>query len=178
MALDLVSAWRDAGTSVVFGVPGGGSNLDVVGTVHECGMRFVLTHTETAAAVMAGVVGELTGAPGACVVTRGPGMASAVNGVAQALLDRQPMVLVADCVSASERDRVSHQRIDQLAVMTPVTLASVAFGGESDELPRAIVARALGPRPGPVHVDFDPSAPSGALAPAPARGPRRPRARA
>ena len=47
---------------------------------------------------MAGVVGELTGAPGACVVTRGPGVASAVNGVAQALLDRQPMVLVADCV--------------------------------------------------------------------------------
>ena len=153
MALDLVSAWRDAGTSLVFGVPGGGSNLDVVGTVHECGMRFVLTHTETAAAVMAGVVGELTGAPGACVVTRGPGMASAVNGVAQALLDRQPMVLVADCVGASDRDRVSHQRIDQLALMAPVTLASVAFGGESDELPRAIVARVLGPRPGPVHVD-------------------------
>ena len=129
MALDLVSAWRDAGTSLVFGVPGGGSNLDVVGTVHECGMRFVLTHTETAAAVMAGVVGELTGAPGACVVTRGPGIASAVNGVAQAWLDRQPMVLVADCVGASERDRISHQRIDQLAVMAPVTLASVAFGG-------------------------------------------------
>ena len=135
MALDLVAAWRDAGTSLVFGVPGGGSNLDVVGTVHECGMRFVLTHTETAAAVMAGVVGELTGAPGACVVTRGPGVASAVNGVAQALLDRQPMVLVADCVGASERDRVSHQRIDQLALMTPVTLASVAFGGESGGLP-------------------------------------------
>ena len=51
--------------------------------------------------------------------------------------------------------------------MTPVTLASVAFGGESGELPSAIVARVLGPRPGPVHVDFDPSAPSGTLAPAP-----------
>jgi acetolactate synthase-1/2/3 large subunit len=167
MALDLVSAWRDAGTSLVFGVPGGGSNLDIVGTVHECGMRFVLAHTETAAAVMAGVTGELTGAPGACVVTRGPGTASAVNGVAQALLDRQPMVLVADCVGASDRDRVSHQRIDQIALMAPVTLASVAFGGESDALPRAIVARALRPRPGPIHVDFDPSAPSGALAPEP-----------
>jgi acetolactate synthase-1/2/3 large subunit len=173
MALELVSAWRDAGTSFVFGVPGGGSNLDVVGAVYECGMRFVLAHTETAAAVMAGVTGELTGAPGACVVTRGPGTASAVNGVAQALLDRQPMILVADCVGASDRDRVSHQRIDQLALMAQVTLASLAFGGESNELPRAIVARALGPRPGPVHVDFDPSAPSGALTPGPAaRSPR------
>jgi acetolactate synthase-1/2/3 large subunit len=168
MAKDLVSPWRDAGTSLVFGVPGGGSNLDIVGTADECGMRFVLTHTETAAVVMAGVVGELTGAPGACVVTRGPGLASAVNGVAQALLDRQPMVLVADCVGASDRGRVSHQRIDQLALMAPVTLASVVFGGESSELPGAIVARVLGPRPGPVHVDFDPSALSGVLAPGPA----------
>ncbi len=170
MALDLVSAWRDAGTAFAFGVPGGGSNLDVVGAVHECGMRFVLTHTETAAAVMAGVVGELTGAPGACVVTRGPGAASAVNGIAQALLDRQPMVLVADCVGASDRRRVSHQRIDQLALMTPATLASVSYGGEPGDLPGAIVARALGPRPGPVYVDFDPSAPSSALAHAPAGG--------
>lgn len=173
MALELVSAWRDAGTSFVFGVPGGGSNLDIVGTATECGMRFVLAHTETAAAVMAGVTGELTGAPGACVVTRGPGTASAVNGVAQALLDRQPMILVADCVGATDRDRVSHQRIDQLALMAQVTLDSVAFGGESDALPHAIVARALGPRPGPVHVDFDPSAPSGALTPAPAARSRR-----
>ena len=107
------------------------------------------------------------------MVTRGPGTASAVNGVAQALLDRQPMVLVADCVGASERDRISHQRIDQLAIMAPVTLASVVFGGESDELPRAIVARALGPRPGPVHVDFDPSAPSSALTAAAAGADRR-----
>ncbi|HWM18766.1 MAG TPA: thiamine pyrophosphate-binding protein [Ilumatobacteraceae bacterium] len=168
MALDLVSAWRDAGTTFVFGVPGGGSNLDIVGSVDECAMRFVLTHTETAAAVMAGVVGELTGAPGACVVTRGPGTASAVNGVAQALLDRQPMVLVADCVGASERDRVSHQRIDQVALMAPATLASVAYGGEPGDLPAAIVARALGRRPGPVHVDFDPSGPSGTLTPPPA----------
>jgi acetolactate synthase I/II/III large subunit len=173
MALDLVSAWRDAGTSLVFGVPGGGSNLDVVGNVHECGMRFVLTHTETAAAVMAGVVGELTGSPGACVVTRGPGTASAVNGVAQALLDRQPLVLVADCVGASDRRRVSHQRIDQLALMAPATLASVSFGGDSGDLPGAIVARVLGPRPGPVHVDFDPSTPSGVLTQAPEGGVRR-----
>jgi acetolactate synthase I/II/III large subunit len=99
MAIDLVAAWKDAGTRLVFGVPGGGSNLDVVGAVQACGMRFVLAHTENAAAIMAGVVGELTGSPGACVVTRGPGIASAVNGVAQALLDRQPMILVSDCVA-------------------------------------------------------------------------------
>jgi acetolactate synthase I/II/III large subunit len=74
MATDLVAAWKDADATLVFGVPGGGSNLDVVGAVQACGMRFVLAHTENAAAMMAGVVGELTGSPGACVVTRGPGV--------------------------------------------------------------------------------------------------------
>ena len=49
----LVAALQQAGTTHVFGVPGGGSNLDVVGAAVERGMQFVLTHTETAAAVMA-----------------------------------------------------------------------------------------------------------------------------
>ena len=77
---------------------------------------------------MAGVDGELTGAPGACVVTRGPGVASAVNGVAQALLDRQPMLLITDAVPLAERARISHQRLDQDALLAPVTKWSASIG--------------------------------------------------
>jgi len=55
MAERLAAALRQGGTDLVFGVPGGGANLDVVGAVQAAGCRFVLTHTETAAAVMAGV---------------------------------------------------------------------------------------------------------------------------
>ncbi len=160
MATDLVAAWKDAGTRLVFGVPGGGSNLDVVGASQACGMRFVLAHTENAAAIMAGVVGELTGSPGACVVTRGPGVASAANGVAQALLDRQPMILVSDCVVSAEYLRVPHQRLDQVALLTPLTLGSYTYGSDETTVPRLVVERALGGQPGPVHVDFDPSADS------------------
>jgi acetolactate synthase I/II/III large subunit len=158
MAIDLVAAWKDAGTRLVFGVPGGGSNLDVVGAAQACGMRFVLTHTENAAAIMAGVVGELTGSPGACVVTRGPGVASATNGVAQALLDRQPMILVSDCVASEDCPRISHQWLAQVALMAPVTLDSYTYGSDESAVPRLVVERALGGQPGPVHVDFDPSA--------------------
>jgi acetolactate synthase I/II/III large subunit len=160
MAIDLVAAWKDVGMSLVFGVPGGGSNLDVVGAVQACGMRFVLAHTENAAAIMAGVVGELTGSPGACVVTRGPGVASAANGVAQALLDRQPMILVSDCVAAEDYLRIPHQRLDQVALMTPLTFGSYTYGSDESAVPRLLVERALGGQPGPVHVDFDPSAAS------------------
>ncbi|MFM8266916.1 MAG: thiamine pyrophosphate-binding protein [Ilumatobacteraceae bacterium] len=161
----LVGACRDAGTRHVFGVPGGGSNLDVVGAAVDAGLEFVLVHTETAAVVMAGVAADLTGAPGLCVATRGPGAASAVNGAAQALLDRQSVVVVTDCVAASDRDRVSHQRLDQQSLMAPVTLGS--FVVTDTVAVAAVVALACGPRPGPVHVDIDPSA---AMASVPAVG--------
>jgi len=157
LAEALVAACRRAGTTHVFGVPGGGSNLDVVGAALEAGLDFVLTHTESAAAIMAGVMGGLTGAPGLAIATRGPGAASAVNGVAQALLDRLPMVMVTDCVSASTWARVSHQRLDQQQMMTPVSVASVAYA--RPEQAEDIVAMACAARPGPVHVDVDPSAP-------------------
>jgi acetolactate synthase I/II/III large subunit len=159
MARHLVSALRQAGTDVMFGVPGGGSNLDVIGAAEAAGCRFVLTHGETAAAIMAGTTAELTGRPGACVVTRGPGVASAVNGVAQAHLDRQPMVLVADCVITTERDRVSHQRIDHTALLAPVTKASTRFGPHDRTMPADAVALARSGRPGVVHLDLDPTAP-------------------
>jgi len=158
IAASLVSACREAGATHAFGVPGGGSNLDVVGEVVQQGLRFVLTHTETAAAVMAGVMGQLTGAPELAVATRGPGAASAVNGVAQALLDHQPMVLVTDCVAAADRERISHQRLDQQALLRTVSKASVVLDGRSASAADAVAALALGGRPGPVHVDIDPTA--------------------
>ena len=158
MAADLVDALAAAGTRLVFGLPGGGSNLDVVGAAERAGLRFVLTHGETAAATMAGVAAELTGVPGACLVTRGPGVASAANGVAQALLDRQPIVVISDCVEEAERDRVSHQRLDQRALMATVTKASLRYGPADADVPARAVALAAAGRPGPVHIDFDPTA--------------------
>jgi acetolactate synthase I/II/III large subunit len=160
MATDLVAALAAAGTRLVFGLPGGGSNLDVVGAAERAGLRFVLTHGETAAATMAGVAAELTGVPAACLVTRGPGVASAINGVAQALLDRQPIVVISDCVEEAARDRVSHQRIDQRALMAPVTKASLRYGPADIDVPAQAVALAAAGRPGPVHLDFDPTATS------------------
>jgi acetolactate synthase I/II/III large subunit len=141
-------------------VPGGGNNLEVVGACERAGLRFVLAHGESSAAIMAGVDGELSGVPGACVVTRGPGVASAVNGVAQALLDRQPLLLVSDAVSFAERARVSHQRIDQDALLAPVTKwsASVGVEGADDAVAAAIRIACRAPQ-GPVHLAFVPDAP-------------------
>jgi len=157
IADQIVSACSARGARLAFGVPGGGSNLDVVGACQDQGVEFVLTHTENAAAIMAAVAGELTGAPVIALATRGPGAASAVNGVAQALLDRQPMVLITDCVIHSDEDRISHQRLDQRSLLDSVSNGSFAVNGSDPIDP--IIDLTRWPRPGPIHIDIDPSAP-------------------
>src|ERR1700757_1877196 len=122
----IVAALARAGTRLMFGVPGGGPNLDVVGAAEAAGLRFILAHGETAATIMAATSADLTGTPGAVVVTRGPGLSSAVNGIAHAALDRLPVVVIADTVADT---RISHQRIDQGVLGRSVAKAAVAVNG-------------------------------------------------
>jgi acetolactate synthase-1/2/3 large subunit len=146
----------------MFGVPGGGPNLDVVGAAGAAGLRFVLTHGETAAAIMAATSADLTGAPGAVLVTRGPGLASAVNGIAHAALDRLPLVVIADTVRAAEAGRVSHQRLDQAALGGSVAKAALTIGGDrAGQTAARAVRLALAAPPGPVIALMDDGAPAG-----------------
>jgi acetolactate synthase I/II/III large subunit len=146
----IVAALARAGTRLMFGVPGGGPNLDVVGAAEAAGLRFILAHGETAATIMAATSADLTGTPGAVVVTRGPGLASAVNGIAHAALDRLPVVVIADTVADT---RISHQRIDQGALGRSVAKAAVAVNGPGPAA--ATVATALAAPPGPVIANMD-----------------------
>ena len=158
LAKVLAEGVRDHGADVVFGFPGGGPNLEVVGAVGDAGLRFVLTHSETTACIMAGTYGLLTGRPGLAIATRGPGAATAANGAAQATLDRFPLLVVTDCVSSVDRERYAHQRIDQQQMLGAVT----KWSGRLATSPRAAeaVAAALelaATRPaGAVHLDYDP----------------------
>ncbi len=158
----IVRALAGAGTRLMFGVPGGGPNLDVVGAAAAAGLRFVLARGETAAVIMAATYAGLTGAPGAVVVTRGPGLASAVNGIAHAALDRLPVVVIADTVLAADADRISHQRIDQAALGRSVAKAAVTVGGRgAGEAARRIVRTALTAPAGPVIATMDDTAQAG-----------------
>jgi acetolactate synthase I/II/III large subunit len=171
VAAAIAGALQRAGTRLMFGVPGGGPNLDVVGAAADAGLRFVLAHGETSAAIMAATCADLTGSPGAVVVTRGPGLASAVNGIAHSSLDRLPLVVVADTVPARDAGRISHQRLDQDALGRSVAKAAVtAGGGDPGRAAELAVRLALAPPAGPVVVNVDPdgtSEPIGAPAPGP-----------
>jgi acetolactate synthase-1/2/3 large subunit len=89
---------------------------------------------------MAATSADLTGAPGGVVVTRGPGLASAVNGIAHAALDRLPLVVIADTVADT---RISHQRIDQAALGRSVAKAAFTVGGPTASA-AAVAAEAVG----------------------------------
>ncbi|MGH3200077.1 MAG: thiamine pyrophosphate-binding protein [Streptosporangiaceae bacterium] len=157
----IVQALAEAGTRLMFGVPGGGPNLDVVGAAAAAGLRFILARGETAAVIMAATCADLTGAPGTVVVTRGPGLASAVNGIAHATLDRLPVVVIADTVAAADTTRISHQRIDQAALGRSVAKAAITLGGQqAGQVAARIVRTALAAPPGPVIANMDGGAPA------------------
>lgn len=120
------------GTRFAFGVPGGGVSLDLLDAVQNKGMRTVVTAREDAAAIMAGVAGRLANAPGLAFSTKGPGLASATNGLASALLDRMPTLMAAESFDAAELKFLSHQVFDQAALGE--SLFGPVAGGKSKVL--------------------------------------------
>jgi acetolactate synthase-1/2/3 large subunit len=155
----LVAALAAAGCDTMFGLPGGGPNLDVIGAAEAAGMRFVLAHGETAATIMAGAYGLLTRQPAPVVLTRGPGATSAANGVAQATLDRAPVVVITDAVPADQAHRVAHQRLDQRALMSPLAKRSATLSGATPDAElAALIGEAVSWPYGAVHLDYDASA--------------------
>ena len=156
-AAAIVAALAGAGTRLLFGVPGGGPNLDVVGAAAGAGLEFILAHGETAATIMAATCADLTGAPGAVLVTRGPGLASAANGIAHALLDRLPVVVIADTVPARDAGRIRHQRLDQAALGRSVAKAVITLGAhDAGQAAAGAVRLALTAPAGPVVINMDP----------------------
>lgn len=149
----IVRRLRQAGTRTLFGVPGGGGNLDLIEAAAANELPFVLTSTETGAAIAALAQSEITGRPGACLTTLGPGAASVINGVACAFLDRAPVAVFTDSNPAGANGTYTHQHLDQLALFRPITKWSARLeNGNRVVLDEAFRQLATLP-PGPVHVD-------------------------
>jgi acetolactate synthase I/II/III large subunit len=153
----LVEALVAQGVRTVFGVPGE-SYLAVLDGFHEHRehIRFIACRQEGGAAFMAEAQGKLSGRPGVCFVTRGPGATNAAIGVHTAFQDSTPMVLFIGQVAADQRDREAFQELDYRQVFGPGTLGMAKWVGEVTDPHRLpeYVARAfhtaMQGRPGPV----------------------------
>jgi acetolactate synthase I/II/III large subunit len=150
----LVEAFRDAGTPFIVGHPGGES-VEMMHAARERGLRFILMKQETAGAMLASTWGEITGSPGICLSTRGPGAASMVNGVAHAFMDRCPLIAITDQYSLPTYETGLRQRLDQQALYAPITRWQTSIQARTvrQQIRRAL-RTTMGPPPGPVQLDM------------------------
>lgn len=169
-----------AGVRVAFCFPGGGSNLSLVDALGAAGVRVALARSETGGGLAAAALGEATRVPGVIVTGIGPGVASVVNAVAHAYLDRAPLLVVTDRYSAAEEAASEHQALDHAALLEPVTKwrAALEPATAAATVARAVQVALEHPR-GPVHLELarDADRPAGP-APQPPPPPALPLARA
>ena len=116
----LVRCLENEGVEFLFGLPGE-ENLDVMDSLVNSRVRFIETRHEQGAAFMADVYGRLSGKAGVCLSTLGPGATNLLTGVADANLDRAPLVAITGQASLDRMHKESHQYIDLLSMFKPVT---------------------------------------------------------
>lgn len=140
------------GVRFAFGLPGG----EIVAFIDACrqaGVQFLLTGHESSAAWMAQVVGQMTGVPGLCVATLGPGATNLITGVANAWLDRAPMLAVTAQIPSRVINTMTHQRLPLDKLFGAVTKGSFSINGQDAvEVIGRGMDLAAAPRPGPVHI--------------------------
>lgn len=145
------------GVRHAFGMPGG-EVVTLIDALERAGIAFHLARHETAAALMAAGVSTVSSTPGVLVTTLGPGLANAVNGIADAAQERVPLIVLSGVVERDVRGRYTHQVIDHAAMLRPLVKASfeVEAGSAGPTVARAL-SLALSAPMGPVHLDLSPA---------------------
>src|SRR5271167_4343620 len=151
----LVRSLVNQDVKFIFGIPGG-KIMPTYDVLNDEGPKIIVCRHEQNAAFMAAAVGRLTGRPGVCLVTSGPGTSNLVTGAATATSEGDPMVAIGGVVGQSEALKQTHQTMDSVAIMKPVTKSSITI--ESPDAAGEAVANAfraaMSPRPGAAFIAF------------------------
>jgi len=151
----LVKALENEGVERIFGVPGE-ENLDVVESLRGSKIELVITRHEQAAAFMAATYGRLTGHPGVCISTLGPGALNFSTGAAYALLGAMPMILITGQKGILTSKQARFQIVDVVSSMTPLTKMArqIVSTATIPTIVREAFRVARQERPGPVHLEL------------------------
>lgn len=151
----LVAALENEGVDCIFGVPGE-ENLDVVESLRNSGIKLVLTRHEQAAAFMAATHGRLTGRPGVCIATLGPGALNFSTGAAYAHLGAMPMIMITGQKAIMTAKQARFQIVDVVASMKPLTKMTrqIVSAASIPAAVRDAFRVAMEERPGPVHLEL------------------------
>lgn len=146
---------ENEGVEHIFGIPGE-ENIDVMDALLDSSIRFITTRHEQGAAFMADVFGRLTGSPGVCLATLGPGATNLVTGVADANMDRAPLVALAGQGATTRLHKESHQILDLVNLFEPISKYSTQIR-EPDIIPEVVRKAfkvAATEKPGASFIDF------------------------
>ncbi|PPR11841.1 MAG: Acetolactate synthase [Alphaproteobacteria bacterium MarineAlpha11_Bin1] len=143
------------GVERIFGVPGE-ENADVMISLNESEIDFVLCRHEQAAAFAADAYGRLTGKAGVCLATLGPGATNLVTGLADANMDRAPVVAIIGQGSTKRLHKESHQNMDSVAMMRPISKwsQSILSAGNITEVIRKAFKVAVSEKPGVTVIEL------------------------
>ncbi|MGV6487747.1 acetolactate synthase large subunit [Stenotrophomonas bentonitica] len=151
----LVAALENEGVDRIFGVPGE-ENLDFLESLRNSSIELVLTRHEQAAAFMAATHGRLTGRPGVCLATLGPGALNFSTGAAYAHLGAWPMILITGQKAVMSAKQARFQIVDIVASMKPLTKMTrqIVSAAAIPATVRDAFRVAMEERPGPVHLEL------------------------
>jgi len=151
----VVSVFSANGVKRIFGVPGGGSSLDIMEAAAAVGIDFVLTRSENSAVMMAAATAELDGVPCVALTTKGPGVANAANGIAYAALDRASVILLTDGFTAEQESYITHQVFDQRALLDPLVKGFLHIHNDTSASEiLALIELAVTPPLGPIQIEL------------------------
>src|SRR5229473_2258593 len=148
----IVATLKAAGIDRGFGIPSG-NVLPLMEAMRKGGIAFVLTAHEGSAGFAADVTGRMTGVPGLCIATLGPGATNLATGVGNAWLDRSPMIAITCNLNTDQLGRRIQMWIDHHALFKPITKATLPLraGRIAPTLAEALDI-ALSEPAGPVHL--------------------------
>ena len=151
----LVAALENEGVDRIFGVPGE-ENLDVVESLRNSSIKLILTRHEQGAAFMAATYGRLTGKPGVCITTLGPGALNLTTGAAYALLGAMPMIMLTGQKGIMSSRQAKFQIVDVVSAFKPLTKLSLQIVSTSSipTIVRDAFRIAMEERPGPVLLEL------------------------
>jgi acetolactate synthase-1/2/3 large subunit len=150
-----VAALENEGVDRIFGIPGE-ENLDFVESLRNSKIKLILTRHEQAAAFMAATHGRLTGRPGVCLSTLGPGALNFTTGAAYAQLGAMPMLMITGQKSIKSARQARFQLVDIVAAMRPLTKMTrqIVSAASIPTIVRDAFRIATEERPGPVHLEL------------------------
>src|ERR1035437_4354395 len=151
----IVKCLENEGVDYIFGVPGE-ENMDLLDALLGSSIRFVMTRHEQGAAFMADVYGRLTGKAGVCLATLGPGATNLITGVADANMDRAPLVALTAQAAHDRMHKESHQHLDVVTLFRPVTKWNTSLPTPDiiPEVLRKAFKLAQSEKPGATHIEI------------------------